>query len=490
MADTPENTGPAPNDDDKTCLSFGQKFSYAWGQMAVSLSPAVIGSYLIYFYNGGDEEGGKNILLVSAAAMAVAGLAPKVIEAIAEPLIGHVSDTYTTRFGRRMPWIIFGTPLLMLFSVLIWFPPDKAGLGHVWATIFGVSLSPNFVWLVLMHTGFWLLYSAVVAPYLSLLPEITPYKNERIKLSEFMAYSDVLGNAAGTAGLGFMIDLFEHGANIGPFHLENAFEVSGLLIGAIFLVSFYVSISRVRERPAQDIKPPEFHFWQSVRETLRNPAFPAYVAASTAIRMGLDIVLAALPFIVVKLMNLAPGYAGYLQGVILLGSMFLFPLVSRFAAKRGKKKIFKLSLIWFCGCFLLLTMVKHFPFLGYPVAGVAALFGKTLAPSWISFAHSIVVLALCAFAVAVIFVVQRPILSDVIDHDEKLTGYRREAMYNGMEGFFTKLGSGAAYFIVPLLYLYFGATTDKPYGIIAAPLVGAVVFFIGWVVFRLYPIEQ
>ncbi len=490
MAETTERNDGDGNDDDKKCLSWGQKFSYAWGQMAVSLSPAVISSYLIYFYNGGDEEAGKNILLVSAAAMAVAGLAPKILEAIAEPLIGHISDTYSTRFGRRMPWIIFGTPLLALFSVLIWFPPDKTGLGHVWGTVLGVSLSPNFVWLLIMHTGFWLLYSAVVAPYLSLLPEITPYKNERIKLSEFMAYSDVLGNAAGTAGLGFLIDLFEHGLTLGPVRLDNSFEVSGLLIGLIFLVSFYVSISRVRERPAQDIKPPEFHFWQSVRETLKNPAFPGYVAAATAIRTGLDIVLAALPFIVVKLMKLEPGYAGYLQGVILLGSMFLFPVVSRFAAKRGKKKIFSLSLIWFAGCFVLLAFVKHFPFLGYPALGVAMLFGKTMAPSWVSFAHSIVVLALCAFAVAVIFVVQRPILSDVIDHDEKLTGYRREAMYNGMEGFFTKLGSGAAYFTVPLLYLFFGSTAEHPWGILAAPIAGAVIFVIGWLVFRTYPIEK
>jgi GPH family glycoside/pentoside/hexuronide:cation symporter len=101
-----------------------------------------------------------------------------------------------------------------------------------------------------------------------------------------------------------------------------------------------------------------------------------------------------------------------------------------------------------------------------------------------------VTLAMCAFSVAVIFVLQRPILTDVIDHDEKLTGYRREAMYNGMEGLISKPASGIAYAIVPLLFAALGATNERPFGIIAAPLVAALILFIGWAVFRRYPIEK
>jgi GPH family glycoside/pentoside/hexuronide:cation symporter len=334
------------------------------------------------------------------------------------------------------------------------------------------------------------MFTAVVAPYLSLLPEITPYNKERIKVSEFMAYNDVVGTILGSAGLGFMITAFATGLHVGPIQLDNAFEVSGFVIALLFAVCFYVSISRIREKPAGELKPVEFSFTQAVVETFRNPTFPTYVTASAAVRMAIDVLLASMPFMVARLMGLQEGLAGFLQAVIVLGAAFLFPLVSRFAEKRGKKKTFNFGLIWFVGGLVSLALVRHFPIFGYPIAWIAGLFGYQFTLAWTGFAHAMVTLAMCAFSVAVIFVLQRPILTDVIDHDEKLTGYRREAMYNGMEGLISKPASGIAYAIVPLLFAALGATNERPFGIIAAPLVAALILFIGWAVFRRYPIEK
>ena len=490
MADISNNSIQSINEDDKTCLSFAEKFTYAFGQMAVSLSPALISSWLIYFYTGRTTPDGQTIFLVSAMAMSLGGLIPRFIEAVAEPIVGHLSDKWNFRMGRRIPWVAFGTPFLMLFSVIIWFPPDAAGAGRLYFNLFGLDVTTNFMYLLFTHTGFWVLYTAVVAPYLSLLPEITPYNNERIKVSEYMAYSDVIGTALGSLGLGFMISAFAGGLRIGSFALDNAYQVSGLFIGLFFAISFYVSIWKVREKPFDKSKAVGFKFSESVVETFKNPTFPAYVTASAAIRMGVDVILAAMPFLVARLMGLSEGLAGALQGVIVLGAAFLFPLVSHLAEKHGKKKIFLLGLIWFVGCLVLLAMVKHFPLFGYPVAGVASLLGYHLTASWVSFSHAMVTLALTAFAVSIVFVLQRPILTDVIDYDEKLTTYRREAMYNGMEGLISKPASGIAYFIVPLLNKYLGATAEQPMGILAAPIVAAAILFVGWWFFRPYPIEK
>jgi GPH family glycoside/pentoside/hexuronide:cation symporter len=287
-----------------------------------------------------------------------------------------------------------------------------------------------------------------------------------------------------------MLNLFEHGLRFGSYTLANGFEVSGLLIGLFFGMSFYVSVSMVREKPMSQAKVVDFHFLEAMTETFRNPSFPSYVTASAAIRMSVDIMLAAMPFMVAKLMGLEEGLAGYLQGVIVIGAAFMFPLVSRLGEKHGKKKIFKLGLLWFAGCLVLLALMRHFPFLGWPAAGVAKLLGKELPFAWISFAHCMVTLALCAFSISIVFVLQRPVLSDVIDLDEKLTGFRREAMYNGMEGLISKPASGIAYFIVPLLNGFLGASADRPMGIITAPIVAAVVLLVGWWVFRGYPIEK
>lgn len=473
-------------------LSFRQRLTYSVGQLSVSLSPALISSWLIYYYTGRPSagEGSPPIMLVSAAAMSLGGFLPRLLEAFAEPIVGHLSDKWTFRRGRRIPWIVVGTPLLAFFSIGIWFPPTPDGLGDAWFRFAGMDFTPNLLWLLAAHTAFWFLYTAVVIPYLALLPEITPSVRERIVVSEFMAYSDVAGTVIGSLGLGLMIDAFAGGLGLGPWRLSNGFQVSGLLIGVVFAASFLIAISMVREQPKKGGITVDFHFAQSIRETFRNHSFTPYVVASAAVRMSTDILLASMPFMVVVLMGLSEGYAGVMQGVIVLGAGALFPLVSRMAERRGKKSVFQLGLGWFAVAISVLALLKHAPFFGWAIGAVTSIFGYPLSPSYVQFAHGVVAMALCAFPVSTIFVLQRPLLTDVIDEDARLTGYRREAMYNGMEGLISKPASALAYAIVPLLNAAFGATADRPWGVIAGPILSACVILIGWAAFRRYPFKQ
>jgi GPH family glycoside/pentoside/hexuronide:cation symporter len=206
--------------------------------------------------------------------------------------------------------------------------------------------------------------------------------------------------------------------------------------------------------------------------------------------MATDIILAGMPFMVTRLMGLDEEYAGYLQGVLILGAMLFFPLVAAKAVKHGKKSVYLFGLVLFAVALALLALLKHFPILGWPVAFVAGLLGSPLDPNEIAFAHTVVTLAICALPLAVIFVMQRPILNDVMDHDETLTGYRREAMYNGMEGLVSKPASGLAYFIVPLLLSAFGDTAERPWGVLATPIAASVLMFLGYLGFRRYPLDK
>lgn len=492
-SDSMENVESKVNgkaDEKKTCLSFKEKFTYSLGQTAVSFSPALVSSWLIYYYIGREDAAGNKLLLVSAVAMSLGGLIPRFIEALAEPLVGYYSDKWNFRWGRRIPWVVFGTPLLALFSVLIWFPPERAASGAALFQVFTLEVTPNVIWLLVMHTGFWIMYTAVVAPYLSLLPEITPYNDERINVSMFMAYNDVAGSVLGSLGLGVMLGVFASGMQIGGWRLSNAYEVCGVLIGLVFTVLFLASVSVVRERPFHQAKAVKFKFREAFTETFRNPTFTPYVVASAAIRISTDIILAGMPFMVTRIMGFEDKMAAYLQGVIILGAAFFFPFVSKWAVNRGKKPVYLLGMFVFVLGLVSFGMMKHVPFFGWLVSAVAGLLGFEMTEQWIIFAHCIGTAAMCAIPISIIFVMQRPILNDVMDYDEKLTGYRREAMYNGMEGLISKPASGIAYFIVPLLLKYLGDSPEHPWGVLSAPLCAAVCMFIGWWAFRSYQIEK
>lgn len=481
------------SDEDKRVLSFWQLFTYSMGELGVSLSPALVFGWLIYFYTGrpmGDAPDAPRLILVSAWGIAFLGLLGRVVDSLADPLVGFYSDKWRFKWGRRIPWVVFGTPFLAAFSILTWFPPNGEGMGEAWFTIFGLAVTPNFVWIALNLSGFWFFYTVVVAPYLSLLPEITPYNKERIKVSEGMAYMDVVGMIIGSIVLGLILDAYGNGLDMGFFQFKNGYEVAGVIIALVFSLTFYIGVAMVRERPYDASKAVPFNFYQAMMSSFRNPAFPPYVMAVSMLRLGLDIVVASLPFMVINLMGHSEALAGATQGIIVIVAALLFPMTSALAGRHGKKKIFIVGMLWFAAGLFFMGFFFHAPFLGWVVAAVLKIFGVTLSHGWVQLSHCFVVLILSSFPISVSLVLPRAMIADIMDHDEKLTGYRREAMYNGMEGLITKFAAGMAAFIVPLLNDYLGASATRPAGVVTGVFLSAFFLVLGWYAFRPYVIEK
>ena len=65
----------------------------------------------------------------------------RVFDAISDPLIGHFSDRTTSRFGRRKPWILCGTPIAMIAVVILFVPPDTPTLLHFAFGIFALTFA-------------------------------------------------------------------------------------------------------------------------------------------------------------------------------------------------------------------------------------------------------------------------------------------------------------------------------------------------------------
>src|SRR5690606_40200796 len=89
---------------------------------SVGIPLAIIGYplavYLPPFY---AQEMGLNMAL-----MALVLVLARFSDVITDPLVGMLSDRWRTRFGRRKPWLVMGTPLMLLGTVMIFMPPDRS----------------------------------------------------------------------------------------------------------------------------------------------------------------------------------------------------------------------------------------------------------------------------------------------------------------------------------------------------------------------------
>ncbi|OOM74075.1 glucuronide carrier protein [Clostridium puniceum] len=128
-------------------LSFGSIFAYGSGNFASQLSWTMVSTYLILFYT--------NVAGIAAGAVALIMLIVKVWDAIFDPILGGIMERTHTRWGRFRPYILFGAPFLVLFTVLTFSSPNFSPNGKIiYAFITYLLLS--------------ICYSVVNVPYVSL----------------------------------------------------------------------------------------------------------------------------------------------------------------------------------------------------------------------------------------------------------------------------------------------------------------------------------
>src|SRR3954469_23829943 len=64
---------------------------------------------------------------LSLAAVGTIMMVSRLIDMLTDPLIGLASDRTRTRFGRRKPWIVVGTPLMLLSVYMLFVPHPPVG---------------------------------------------------------------------------------------------------------------------------------------------------------------------------------------------------------------------------------------------------------------------------------------------------------------------------------------------------------------------------
>ena len=107
---------------------------------------------------------------LSLAVIGAIFLGERLWGALADPLIGALSDRTSSRFGRRRPWILAGSLLFGLSSVALFFP--SASL-----------VTPAYLGLALF--ALYLGWSMMQIPYLAWSGEISGHYHERTRVATF-----------------------------------------------------------------------------------------------------------------------------------------------------------------------------------------------------------------------------------------------------------------------------------------------------------------
>ncbi|WP_424767172.1 MFS transporter [Paenibacillus sp. sgz302251] len=361
-----------------TAASFKSKLAYSSGNLSVNLIAQAFASYIVFYY--------VDVLGVRPGLISVAMVIHGIVNAVLNPFFGHISDRTKSRWGRRIPYMLFGmVPLAALFTA-IWFPVGT-----------GTTLFWYFLTIVLLYD---VLFVMVVLNYSALFPEMFTTIKERATVSSWRQMFGIIGMIIGVA----LPPLVYGNLGWGPM---------GAVFAGIALLFFIIMISASKEKMV--VQREEVRFIQSLKWTFSNKAFVLFVIGSFFVQFTFAMLPAAIPFFTKYVLQAPEDNNTILLGAIFIAAIPCVYIWGRLVQKWGPRTTVMTAVTIYA-----LAMI---PFL--LVSNVAA---------------AAVAAALIGVGLAGLLVLLDVLLSEIIDEDEQRTNVRREGMYFGMNGFIVKWG--------------------------------------------------
>lgn len=348
-------------------------------------------------------------LALPLASVGVAIAASRVVDVITDPLIGILSDRWRTRWGRRKPWLAFGTPLLMLSTWMIFVPQDA------------VSTRYLLLWTCLLFLAFTLLD----LPYKAWGAELSTDYAERSRVA---AWRDGFGAAGQVLFLSLLMVMNGLGFNQSRDQL--------LAIALIVVLSLpplvCATLMKVQEAPPEELAGQPFTGWRGLALVLRNGPFLRTVAALLLFGSGVMIQATLHKLVLTHVVGRPELFAPMIlaENVAALAAL---PVWMRLSDRLGKHRAVTLAALW-----------VGFWSLGFPLIGEG--------DAWLF----VTLIVLRGSSFASIFFLSNSIAADVVDHDTLASGRQRTGLYFSVWGMAIKFSVALGVLLATALPAAFG----------------------------------
>lgn len=383
-------------------VSWRERLAYGVGGLPVQFGEAGVKTLAVPVY--------QMTLMIDPALLGLVMAIPRLIDAFTDPLMGHLSDRTTSRWGRRRPYILVGAWLTAVTFIAIWFVPES------WSKDWQLG------WFLATSTLFFLCNTVWGVPYQSLGYEITPDYHERTRV---MSVQAVFMKVAGfsyqwmfpLAQLALFASVMQGVRIVG--------SVAGLLV---FGVAGFLPALMVRERFARSAGQPvaraeEAGFWSSCRAVWQNHAMRV-LATLTLLQVVAGMLSGALDFyLIVYYMFKGDLVQGAVWKGILSSCYALVGFAAIWPAAWLSRRLDKRSA---------LAVI-------YSMAAVGGLL------KWVFFnpAHPWMLVfdpLLCGPVYVGLTVLLPSMMADICDEDELRGGLRREGMFGAVLSWLRKTG--------------------------------------------------
>lgn len=384
-------------------LPSAQVWSYGLPALSLTAVGVPLLLFLVPFYTTDmglhPEVVGLTLLLV------------RVADGIFDPTLGMLSDRIRTPWGRRRPWLLAGTILLVIAVYFVFLPTPPVTPGYF------------LVWSIVLYAS----WTMVIVPYAAWGAELTKDFTERTRVAGvrelFLLIGTVLSASVPT---------------IAKWLGDESYGATMEAIGIFVIVGLPVAVAimfRVVPEKQPEILNTHHDWREGLRTIRRNGPFLRLISAFMLNSLSQNLTATLFYFFVDYVLD-ARSVAPYLLLAYFLSGIAAVPMWIKLAERFGKHRTWAVSMIFSAAVFLVA------PFLGPD-------------DLWIFW----IVVLLSGPSLGCDQILASSMQADVVDIDTLRTGQQRAGLYFALWNMVTKLAGGlSAGFALPVLGLV-GFTT-------------------------------
>ena len=397
----------------KQKVPMGQKIAFGFGMLANQMFPASVGVFIIVLVQD---------LGFAALLWGIIQFAPRIFDAITDPIMGFISDNTRSKWGRRRHYVFIGSIIMGIAFSFMWQLYKQDGLDY------------NFWYFMIWSLVFYLGLTIFSVPFVAMGYEISDDFHER---TQIMAVSQFIGQFAWVIAPWFWVILynpewFPDGAASGVRELSVWVAIPCSLFAMI--PAFFLKSKSTLDR--EDFLPitPAYvgkcvvNIFTSALEAFKIKQFKKIAFATFLIFNSFNIIASFTFLIIVHYMfNSDPASAGSWPAIhgsvgALFTSFLVIPIINWMAKTLGKKKAFIIAQS--------ISIIGYILFWFLFVPGKPYLF--------------IYALPFHSFGIGSLFTIMMSMTADICDLDELNTGKRREGVLGAVYWWMVKFGFGIA----------------------------------------------
>jgi Na+/melibiose symporter-like transporter len=330
----------------------------------------------------------------------------RVFDAATDPLIGHWSDRTTSRFGRRKPWLLAGTPLAIVAVVVLFVPAPTPSLAQFAVGIFAFTLA----------------WTMMTLPYNAWGAELSGDYHERSKIAGVREGVGLFGTllAASTPTIMGMMG-----------YIDPRLHMIALAALIVVLLVPTVAWAALAVPEIQPLSRTRVTWRLGLKAIAENNPFRRLIISYllNAFANGLP---ATLFLIFVAHVVGAPDAYGPLLLAYFLAGLLAIPVWLLIARRLGKHRTWVIAMVLACAAFAFTPLVVGE--------------GDVIAFLIISIVSGI--------GVGADLVLPAAIQADVVDADTQVSGEQRTGLFFALWAMATKLAFALSAVALPILYFW------------------------------------